>query len=164
MYKVTSVNRALSNAREGVSFINEKHLALTAERKGLQRYKTEYYKKFSLSIACIVFFFIGAPLGAIIRKGGLGTPAVISVLFFVFYYIISITGEKFAKELFISAPLGVFASTIILFPIGFFLTYKATTDASIMNAETYQIFFRKIGSFFMRSRRMKKDENTLSDN
>lgn len=148
MEKMTSVNRALNSARDGIAFVSEKSESLTNEAKNLKKYEAELYKKFTLPFACLVFFFIGAPLGAIIRKGGLGTPAVISVLFFVVYYVISLSGEKFAKELLISVPLGMFASTIILLPIGIFLTYKATTDAAIMNAETYILFFRKIGAFF----------------
>ena len=148
MEKMTSVNRALNSARDGIAFVSEKSESLINEAKNLKKYEAELYKKFTLPFACLVFFFIGAPLGAIIRKGGLGTPAVISVLFFVIYYVISLSGEKFAKELLISVPLGMFASTIILLPIGIFLTYKATTDAAIMNAETYILFFRKIGAFF----------------
>lgn len=156
----TSVSRALNMVRDGTSFLTEKTESLMYEAKNLKRYQVELYKKFTLPLACLVFFFIGAPLGAIIRKGGLGTPAVISVLFFVFYYVISLTGEKFAKELIISVPLGMFASTIIIFPIGVFLTYKATTDAAIMNAETYIAFFRKIGDFFTGTKPAKGDENT----
>lgn len=162
--KSTVINSALASAREAASFAVDKSEALITEKKNLTKFRTEFYKKFSLAIACIVFFFIGAPLGAIIRKGGLGTPAVISVLFFVIYYIISITGEKFARELMISVPLGVFASTLILFPIGIFLTYKATTDSSLMNTETYTILLRKIASRFKGSGRAKKDENSHTDN
>jgi lipopolysaccharide export system permease protein len=159
MDKNTTISRALSFAREGTSFMTEKSEALIAEAKNLKKYEAEKYKRFTLPLACLVFFFIGAPLGAIIRKGGLGTPAVISVLFFVVYYVISLSGEKFAKELIISVPLGMLASTIILLPIGIFLTYKATTDAAIMNAETYILFFRKIGAFFTGIKPEKDDEN-----
>lgn len=160
--KMTSVNRALNSARDGIAFVSEKSESLTNEAKNLKKYEAELYKKFTLPFACIVFFFIGAPLGAIIRKGGLGTPAVISVLFFVVYYVISLSGEKFAKELLISVPLGMFASTIVLLPIGIFLTYKATTDAAIMNAETYILFFRKIGAFFtgIKTARDNEDPDT----
>lgn len=160
MDKVMSVNRALGLARDGLSFMTEKNESLTNENKNLKKYEAELLKRFTLPLACLVFFFIGAPLGAIIRKGGLGTPAVISVLFFIFYYVISLTGEKFAKELIISVPLGMFASTIILLPIGVFLTYKATTDSAIMNLETYTLFFRKIGDFFAGIKRPVKDEDT----
>ncbi|HZY26270.1 MAG TPA: LptF/LptG family permease, partial [Bacteroidales bacterium] len=102
-------------------------------------------KKLTLSFACIVFFLIGAPLGAIIRKGGLGTPAVISIFFFVVYYIISITGQKFVEEEVVGTFAGMWAASYILLPIGIFLTYKATTDSVILNIDTYLMFFKKIG-------------------
>jgi lipopolysaccharide export system permease protein len=162
--KLSALNKALSDSRDGMSFFSEKEKGLIAEKKGLRRYETEFYKKFSLPIACIVFFFIGAPLGAIIRKGGLGTPAVISVLFFVVYYIITISCEKFARELYINPFLGMFASTFVLLPIGAFLTYKATTDSSIMSAETYVNFFKKLGSRFSGSTNEKQDAGTGTDN
>ncbi len=156
----SALSRALSFAREGTSFMTEKSEALVAEAKNLRKYEAERYKRFTLPIACLVFFFIGAPLGAIIRKGGLGTPAVISVLFFVIYYVITLSGEKFAKELIISIPVGMLASTVILLFVGAFLTYKATTDSAIMNAETYILFFRKIGAFLTGIKPEKDDEDT----
>lgn len=157
--KSTTVNRALNLARDGTAFMLEKSESLVAEAKNLKKYEAERYKRYTLPIACLVFFFIGAPLGAIIRKGGLGTPAVISVLFFLFYYVITLSGEKFAKELIISIPIGMLASTIILLPIGIFLTYKATTDAAIMDAETYVNFFKKVGAFFTGIKPEKENEN-----
>ncbi|MCA1742250.1 MAG: LptF/LptG family permease, partial [Bacteroidales bacterium] len=160
--KSTSVNRALNLARDGTAFMIEKSESLMAEAKNLKRYEAERYKRYTLPIACLVFFFIGAPLGAIIRKGGLGTPAVISVLFFLFYYVITLSGEKFAKEMIISVPLGMLASTIILLPLGIYLTYKATTDAAIMDAETYVLFFKKVGAFFTGIKPEKENEDTGS--
>jgi len=97
----------------------------------------EWHRKFTLSIACIVLFFIGAPLGAIIRKGGLGMPVVISVVFFIIFHILSITGEKLAKEDEIPVHQGMWLATAILFPIGVFLTYKATSDSSLFDANAY---------------------------
>ncbi len=158
--KNRTISRALGFARDGTSFLNEKSEAMVAETKNLRKYEAERYKRFTLPLACIVFFFIGAPLGAIIRKGGLGTSAVISVLFFVVYYVISLSGEKFAKELVIGIPLGMLASTIVLLPIGIFLTYKATTDSAIMNAETYNLFFRKLVRRFTGNRDYSGDEDT----
>jgi lipopolysaccharide export system permease protein len=157
--KSTSISRALNYARDGSAFITEKSESMIAELKNLKKYEAEIYKRYTLPLACLVFFFIGAPLGAIIRKGGLGTPAVISVLFFVFYYVISLSGEKFAKELIIGVPVGMLASTIILLPIGIFLTYKATTDAAIMNTETYFNFFRKVGAFLAGIKPEKDNED-----
>ena len=104
----------------------------------------EWNKKLTMSFACLVFFFIGAPLGAIIRKGGLGTPAVISIFFFVIYYVISISGQKLVEEDVVGTFAGMWASSYILLPIGIFLTYKATTDSVILNIETYLMFLKKV--------------------
>lgn len=101
------------------------------------KYQVEWHRKFTLSIACIVLFFIGAPLGAIIRKGGLGMPVVISVVFFIIFHILSITGEKLAKEDEIPVHQGMWLATAILFPVGVFLTYKATSDSSLFDANAY---------------------------
>jgi lipopolysaccharide export system permease protein len=103
-----------------------------------------------MSFACLVFFFIGAPLGAIIRKGGLGTPAVISIFFFVIYYVISISGQKLVEELVVGTFAGMWAASYILLPVGIFLTYKATTDSVILNIETYLMFFKKVKDFIYR--------------
>ena len=103
----------------------------------LYRSKVEWHRKMSLPISIIVFFLIGAPLGAIIRKGGLGMPIVISVIFFVIYYIISITGEKLAKEGNWDAVYGMWLSTFILTPIAVYLTYKATNDSALLDTDWY---------------------------
>lgn len=112
------------------------------------KYEVEWHRKFTLSIACLVLFFIGAPLGAIIRKGGLGMPVVISVVFFIVFHILSITGEKLAKEGEIPVYQGMWMATAILFPVGVFLTYKATSDSTLFNLDAYtepikKIFLRK---------------------
>ncbi len=114
----------------------------------IRRYEMEWHRKFTLSFACFIFFFIGAPLGAIIRKGGLGMPVVISVLFFVLYYVIDISAQKFVKELVVPAFPGMWISSIILLPAGIFLTWKATTDSAILNTETYYNFFKRVSGFF----------------
>lgn len=107
----------------------------------ISRHSIEWHRKFALSFACLIFFFIGAPLGAIIRKGGFGLPVVISVLMFVIYYIIDLTGLKMAREGLWQAYQGMWLSTAILFPVGVFLTYKAAVDATLFNPETYLKFF-----------------------
>lgn len=103
----------------------------------LRRHMTEWHNKFTLSFACMVFFFIGAPLGAIIRKGGLGTPVVISVILFIFYYIVNNIGFKMAREGIWEAWEGMWLSSAVLTPLGIFLTYKAVNDSVILNADTY---------------------------
>ena len=107
----------------------------------ISKHQIEWHRKFTLSIACLILFFIGAPLGAIIRKGGLGMPVIISVLFFLLFHISSITGEKMVKSGEFSAFAGMWLSSFILTPIGIFLTYKATTDSVIMDTDFYKKFF-----------------------
>jgi len=119
----------------------------------------EIHRKFTLSFACFIFFFIGAPLGAIIRKGGLGLPTVISVIFFVIYYIVDTTGVKFAKEGVWLVYQGMWLSSAVLLPIGMFLTYKATTDSSIMNADAYIIFFQKLRAEIKRLTKGKREQD-----
>ena len=109
----------------------------------------EIFKKFALSIACLIFFFIGAPLGALIRKGGLGTPAIISVLFFVAYYVIDITGSKLAKDGAIDPFNGVFISSYAIFIMGLLLTWSAINDSSVLNLDYIKNIFRKIKAKIM---------------
>ncbi len=99
---------------------------------------------FKLSALCLIFFFIGAPLGAIIRKGGLGMPVIASVLMFIFYYIIAMIGEKYARASILPPFMGMWISSFILIPISIWLTYKAAKDSVILNIETYFTWFKKM--------------------
>ncbi|MBE0675341.1 MAG: LptF/LptG family permease [Bacteroidales bacterium] len=144
--KNIALSSSLENLKEAARALDQKSGALHNEIKNIKRYEVDWHKKLTLSFACLVFFFIGAPLGAIIRKGGLGTPSVISVLFFVIYYVISMSGEKLVKENQMSSIGGMWLASFILLPIGIMLTYMATTDSVVMNTETYTLFFRKIGA------------------
>jgi lipopolysaccharide export system permease protein len=119
----------------------------------LRKHQVEWHRKFTLSIACLVLFFIGAPLGAIIRKGGLGLPLIISVVFFVIYHVISMTGEKSVKAGQMDPIIGMWLSSVILLPLGVFLTYKATTDSPLFDTESWQ---RIIGRFFIRKKDIQK--------
>ena len=156
------MRKAIENIKYGANYFSKKEEYLHNMVKILRQYEVELNKKLTLSFSCIVFFLIGAPLGAIIRKGGLGTPAVISILFFVVYYVISISAEKMVKEDFISTFAGMWASSYILLPVGIFLTYKATTDSSILNIETYINFFKRIKDFAYRIIFNTKYENPSS--
>jgi len=110
----------------------------------IRKHEIELYRKFTLAFACLIFFFIGAPLGAIIRKGGLGAPVVISVIMFIIYYIIDNTGYKMAREALWPCWAGMWLSSFILLPIGIFLTYKATTDSPLFNPEAWVIGWKKL--------------------
>lgn len=148
--KKSAISKAISNIKNASNFLTTQNQTLHNEVKFIKRYEVNWNKKFTLSVACLVFFLIGAPLGAIIRKGGLGTPAVISILFFVIWYVISLSGEKLVEENLVSTTSGMWASTYILLPIGLFLTYKASTDSVIMNIDTYLAFFKKIKDYLYR--------------
>ena len=149
---------ATENAKKKAEEVRNTLMSYSRERYyntfTLRLIDIEILKKFALSIACFIFFFIGAPLGALIRKGGLGTPAIISVLFFVAYWVIDISGTKLAKDGAVSAFSGVFISTYILFPTGLYLTWKAMNDSAIFNMDTIKNGFRKIKS--MITERFKK--------
>ncbi|MCC7302997.1 MAG: LptF/LptG family permease [Bacteroidia bacterium] len=144
------LERAIQSARASKtdveSYMQEKENLIQPEVS----LKLVWHKKFTLSFACLVLFFIGAPLGAIIRKGGLGMPAVVSILLFILYYILSITGEKFAKELIISPFFGAWAAPFILLPLGVFLSWKATTDSTLFDANAY---LEPVAKLFKRRRR-----------
>jgi lipopolysaccharide export system permease protein len=112
--------------------------------KSSRNFALEYQKKFELSAACIALFLIGAPMGAIIRKGGLGMPVVVSVIFFLVYYITWTIGEKSAKGGDLSPIIGEWISIIVLTPIGLFLSYKAANDSVLFDMEAYKRFFNKL--------------------
>ena len=153
------LTRAIENIKDANSYVTEKNEVMKAEIRSIKRYEIDWHKKLTLPFACLVFFFIGAPLGAIIRKGGLGTPAVISIFFFVIWYVISLSGEKLVEEDLIGGVTGMWASSYILLPIGLFLTFKASNDSVIMNIDTYISFFRKIRDFLFRITFQEKSSN-----
>jgi lipopolysaccharide export system permease protein len=134
----------LASARNNIRALKQADEQNTANIRMLNRFDTEWHKKYTYSIACLIFFFIGAPLGAIIRKGGLGMPLVISVMLFIFYYIMSTTGEKYVKEAFSGLWFGVWFSTIFFLPASVFVTYKAVTDSTLLNIDSYTAFFKKL--------------------
>ncbi len=117
------------------------------KRKELGHYLIEWHRKFALSFACMVLFFIGAPLGSIIRKGGLGMPLVIAVVFFLIFHLLGMFGIKFAENEVTTPLVGMWLPSFILVPIGFFFTYKAMHDSQLFNQEFYFRFFRKVRAF-----------------
>lgn len=106
-------------------------------KKDLRLHQIEWHRKITLSLACLVLFLIGAPLGSIIRKGGLGSPLIFAIVFFMVFYFLGNTGQKFAKEGTMSPFMGMWISTFVLIPVGMFLTYKALKDSQLFNKEFY---------------------------
>lgn len=155
----TAVESALKMARDNKQFIDDKRTQYMVEQTKVNRHGMEEHRKFTTPVACLLFFFIGAPLGAIIRKGGLGTPVVVSILFFIFYYVIDTFGAKFARENVWPVPYGMWLSTFVLALIGGFLTYKSATDSALMNSEAYGKAVEKVGAFFKFVLRKGKNSN-----
>jgi len=141
--QVRVVVGALSLARNASYQSKTSFERINAKSKFLAKFKVEWHRKFTLSVACLILFFIGAPLGAIIRKGGLGTPLVISILMFVLYHVFTIIGEKSVKSQVIDPWIGMWMASFIYLPIGIFLTWKATTDAPLLDSEAWHKFFNK---------------------
>jgi len=135
---------AMNELRKGRQNIQNYQKEKEEKTKIIYKHQAEWHRKFTLSVACFVLFFIGAPLGAIIRRGGLGLPVVVSVLFFVMFHIISITGEKSVKSGVIDANYGMWIAPVVLLPLGFFLTIKATTDSPLLDADAWLKIYRKL--------------------
>jgi lipopolysaccharide export system permease protein len=135
----------------------ERYAAETNTKKmDLRLHLIEWHRKFSLSFACLVLFLIGAPLGSIIRKGGIGTPLIFAVAFFVVFFLLNNYGEKFVKQDVLQPLMGMWLATFILLPVGIFLVFKAMRDSQLFNQEFYYRFFRRVGVLL---RNRKSPEN-----
>jgi len=142
-YKNKVIKRALDNAKNSKGYINVARRDIQIKGRSKNKYHMEWHRKFVLSIGCIMLFFIGAPLGAITRKGGLGLPMILSIAFFVLYHLLNTFGKKLSEEFVLSPFYGMWLSTILLTPVGIFLTYKALNDSNIINLDVYVDWFRK---------------------
>lgn len=142
LIRITS--QALASARNIKKTLEYHTQSFKTNEELLTKHKIVWHRKFTLSFACLVLFFIGAPLGAIIRKGGLGLPTVISILFFIMYHIISMIGEKSALKGAMQVASGMWLSSVILLPLGFFLTMKATTDSPLMDMDVWNKAIKRL--------------------
>ena len=122
-------------------------------------HKVEWHRKFSLSLACLVLFFIGAPLGSIIRKGGLGMPLVIAIIFFLIFHLLNTFGEKFVRDSILSPATGMWLAILVLVPVGIFLTYKAIHDSQLFNKEYYNRLIKKVKPFFVSLRKKSSTQS-----
>lgn len=134
--------KAKSRVQEIITDLDFKEITMGNETYQFRRSSIEYHRKFTLSFACLIFFFIGAPLGAIIRKGGIGMPAVVSVILFIIYYMIDTAGYKFSRDGVWDPVLGGWISSAAMLPLGLFLTYKAVNDSAILNSDAYILFYK----------------------
>ena len=145
------IGQAIGISREHQNVNEFKSLTMDEEKRSIRRHEIELIKKYTLSVACIIFFVIGAPLGAIIRKGGLGTPLVVSIFLFLIYYIFDNTGYKLARDGRWPVEAGIWLSTMVLAPLGAYVTWKAMNDSSVFDGDRYRNFFRRV--FGLRSAR-----------
>ncbi|MEO6404858.1 MAG: LptF/LptG family permease [Ferruginibacter sp.] len=141
----------VSNLKSTLQFGNTE---LEAREKDIRSSQLEWHRKFSFSLACLVLFFIGAPLGSIIRKGGMGMPLVVAIIFFLFFHLLNMFGEKFVKEGLTSPFIGMWLAVMVLTPVGIFLTYKAMHDSQLFNLESYNRILHRLKS---RGRKGKED-------
>lgn len=155
------INQAIYKAKAVKMDYEYKSKMMEEDRKSIRRHGIELQKKFTLSFACIIFFFIGAPLGAIIRKGGIGLPLVVSVILFIIYYIIDNTGYKMAKDGRVSVIEGMWLSSAVLLPLGIFFTYKAVHDSGVFNVDAYKAFWAKLRG--KNKRTLEPKEFTLNE-
>ncbi len=157
--KQNAVALALENVKRTTESIDTETEAMHDRIKWIRKHELAWYRKFSMSFACLIFFFIGAPLGAIIRKGGFGMPILISIILFMVYYVMTMAGEKFAREDIIPVFAGAWLSTFVLFPLGVFLTYKSVKDSTLFDANAIKSFFvRMIKPFAKKMKIEQKDQ------
>lgn len=140
--------QAIGEASSMSASLSAAEMNLQEREKQFRRHQIEWHRKIVLSVSCLVLFLIGAPLGSIIRKGGLGTPLIAAISFFMVFYFSTTVGEKFAKEGSWNVFAGMWLAIFILVPIGVFLTYKAMRDSQLFNKEAYYRLFKTIGNFF----------------
>jgi lipopolysaccharide export system permease protein len=153
--KSSITERSLSQLNGVQGSINLLFDEYKSKQKDFRNHLIELHRKFTLSVACIVLFLIGAPLGSIIRKGGLGTPLVFAVIFFVVFHLLNTFGEKFVKSDEMTPLTGMWMSTVVLIPIGIFLTYKAMHDSQLFNQEFYYRSFKKLRQFLSNFKQKK---------
>lgn len=147
-----AVDNALQYAREVKQRTQDDMTYYLSQEESVRKNKITFHGKFTWSFACLVFFFIGAPLGAIIRKGGLGMPVVVSTLLFILYYIMYMMGERSAGEGVVEPWIGTWIAPSVMMLLGVFLTYKSVTDSEMLSTESYINFFKKIPAFFKRQK------------
>jgi lipopolysaccharide export system permease protein len=142
--RATVMDQSISYANSLKSSLEGTAVEYESKRKDLRLHEMVWHEKFTMSIAVLVLFLIGAPLGSIVRKGGIGTPVVFAILFFVIFFLLNNFGKKFVKEDVLQPIAGMWLATVVLLPIGFFLIYKALHDSQLMNKEFYFRIIRRI--------------------
>ena len=156
------VNQALMHTTSSMQDMQFQGYGINDDNYTIRRHQIELMKKFTLSLACLIFFFIGAPLGAIIRKGGLGMPIVISVILFIIYYVIDNTGYKLARDGRWEVWQGIWLSSAVLLPLGIFLTKKAVNDSAVFNPDAWLNIIRRFSGLHQ-TRKLEAKEVIINE-
>jgi lipopolysaccharide export system permease protein len=156
--QITVVDQSVSYANNLKTSLEVAAATYANQRKDLRLYLAEWHQKYTMSVAVLVLFLIGAPLGSIVRKGGIGMPVVFAVVFFVIFFLLNNFGKKFVREDVLQPVAGMWLATAVLVPVGLFLIYKAMHDSQLLNREFYYRTFRKMKKFFNR----RGDDTTAS--
>lgn len=138
------IESALGSARSIKTTLEHTHTSYAGQLRHIRRHDIEWHRKYTLSVACLILFFVGAPLGAIIRKGGLGLPLVVSTILFVLFHVVSTTGDKYVRTGVMDPWIGMWMSSAMFLPLGIWLTYKAVTDSPLMDSDAWGKVFRKL--------------------
>lgn len=156
-FRINVLNASINIANNLKNSFQSTGIEIGDHKKNLLFHDIEWHRKFSLSLACLVLFFIGAPLGSIIRKGGIGMPLVVAIIFFLIFHLLNMFGEKFVKEGLAIPSVGMWLAVIVLIPVGVFLTYKAMHDSQLFSKEFYYRSFKKIRPFFSKFNKLRPD-------
>ena len=150
-------NRTASTLQSFSTEMTWRNEAVEDQEYFVRKHEVEWHQRITLALACLLFFFVGAPLGAIIRKGGLGMPTIISVGIFILYYIINTSGMKMARDGSINMVVGMWMSTFILTPAGAYLTFMANRDSVVFNLDAYLAFLRRLLGFRTKRHLFRKE-------
>jgi lipopolysaccharide export system permease protein len=150
-------NRAIAIANQIKGSVQYNEYEFRSRNDEIRYSKIEWHRKFSLSLACLILFFIGAPLGSIIRKGGFGMPLVTAIILFLIFHLLYVFGEKLVKQQVLLPYMGMWLPIIVLFPVGIFFTYKALHDSQLFNKEYYARFFRRVYPILRRRKRLQSE-------
>ncbi|MFC5408287.1 LptF/LptG family permease [Larkinella bovis] len=135
---------ALSQARNMLSYAESNQTYLKEKAKTVNRYELESHHKFTQAISCFIMFLIGAPLGAIIKKGGFGIPVLVSIIFFILLYVLTLTGDKYAKDGLVWVPAGAWMANVVLLPVGLYLMKQARNDSRLFDKDVYTIWWERL--------------------
>ena len=153
---LTAIQYGANNSRTTRNILNSRMITLDNVQRDQRKFIVTKNQQISRSLACLIMFLIGAPIGAIIKKGGLGLPVIVSVIFFLIYYVLNTTGDKWGKEGVMDPAAAVWISNAILLPFGLFFLRQARNDARLFEVDAYLVFWEKIKKPFQKKAQIEQ--------